>query len=134
MIEDDDQMNCIESAEREKCCAKCRYFEDRTCFCRYNPPVPLVTYGKNNQPFVEYVLQARKEQIRVDTLQSEEGGRFYQEQNRNMIVEAGDDLPQELPEHYTWMTLHQINHFLKFNNYLNIQARSILSALKYNKQ
>ena len=83
--------------------------------------------------FYDYVMNAQKEQILYDVLQSEEGGRFFREQNRNMIVEAGKDLPQELPEHYTWMTLHQINHFLKFNNYLNIQARSILSAIKYNK-
>lgn len=40
---------------REKCCAKCRYFEDRTCFCRYNPPIPVVTYGKNGQSFVTSV-------------------------------------------------------------------------------
>ena len=84
-------------------------------------------------PFVEYVLNAPKEQILYDVMQSEEGGRFFREQNRNMIVEAGEDLPQELPEHCIWMTLHQINHFLKFNNYLNIQARSVLSALKYSK-
>ena len=89
--------------------------------------------SEKKPPFTEYVLNAKPEQILYDVLQSEEGGRFYREQNRNMIVEAGKDLPQELPEHYTWMTLHQINHFLKFNNYLNIQARSILSALKYNK-
>jgi oxidase EvaA len=48
-----------------------------------------------------------------------------------MIVEAGDDFPAELPDHYIWMTLSQINQFLRFNNYLNIQARSILSAIKY---
>ena len=82
--------------------------------------------------FYDYVLNASKDQILYDVFQSEEGGRFFREQNRNMIVEAGKDLPQELPEHYTWMTLNQINHFLKFNNYLNIQARSILSAIKYN--
>lgn len=84
-------------------------------------------------PFADYVLNAPKEQIRYDVLQSEEGGRFFREQNRNMIVEVGKEFPQELPEHYTWMTLNQINHFLKFNNYLNIQARSILSAIKYSK-
>ena len=48
-----------------------------------------------------------------------------------MIVEVGEDFAQEVPEHYKWMTLRQINHFLMFNNYLNIQARSILSAIKY---
>lgn len=85
-------------------------------------------------PFVDYVLNAPKEQVLYDVFQSEEGGRFFREQNRNMIVEAGKDLSQQLPEHYTWMTLNQINHFLKFNNYLNIQARSILSAIKYNEK
>lgn len=87
----------------------------------------------NKPPFVDYVLNAPKERVLYDVLQSEEGGRFFHEQNRNMIVEADKDFPQELPEHYCWMTLHQINYFLKFNNYLNIQARSIISALKYNK-
>lgn len=39
---------------REKCCARCRYFEDRTCFCRYNPPIPVVI-DKNGQSFVTSV-------------------------------------------------------------------------------
>ena len=84
-------------------------------------------------PFVDYVLNAPKERVLYDAMQSEEGGRFFREQNRNMIVEAGDDLPQQLPGNYTWMTLRQINQFLRFNNYLNIQSRSILSTLKYSK-
>ena len=46
--------------------------------------------GKNNLPFLEYVLTAKKDQIYIDTMQSEEGGRFYQEQNRNMIVIADE--------------------------------------------
>ena len=81
--------------------------------------------------FAEYVLNAPKEQILIDALQSEEGGRFYHEQNRNILVEADENFPLELPERYTWMTLRQIYKFLRFNNYLNIQARSIISALNY---
>lgn len=81
--------------------------------------------------FAEYVLNAPKEEIIFDTLQSEEGGRFYKEQNRNMIIEVGDDFPMELPERYTWMTLRQIYKFLRFNNYLNIQARGLISCLSY---
>jgi oxidase EvaA len=82
-------------------------------------------------PFYQYVTNAKREQVVFDNLQSEEGGRFYKEQNRNMIVEVGDDFPLELPERYTWMTLNQIYTFLRFNNYLNIQARSLISALPY---
>lgn len=81
--------------------------------------------------FYHYIINAKKEQIVFDTLQSEEGGRFYKEQNRNLIVEVGDDFPLDLPERYTWMTLRQIYKFLRFNNYLNIQARSLIAALKY---
>lgn len=81
--------------------------------------------------FYDYVMAARKEQILFDAIQSEEGGRFYHEQNRNLLIEADENFPLDLPPRYTWMTLRQIYKFLRFNNYLNIQARSILSALNY---
>ncbi len=82
-------------------------------------------------PFLDFVLKARKEQVIFDTLQSEEGGRFFREQNRNMLVMADDSLPAELPERYIWMTLNQMYTFLKFNNYLNIQARSLIAAISF---
>lgn len=81
--------------------------------------------------FYDYIMNVRKDQVLIDALQSEEGGRFYHEQNRNILVEADENFPLELPERYTWMTLRQIYKFLRFNNYLNIQARSIISALNY---
>lgn len=81
--------------------------------------------------FYDYIMNARKDQVLIDALQSEEGGRFYHEQNRNLLIEADEDFPLQLPERYTWMTLRQIYKFLRFNNYLNIQARSIISALNY---
>jgi len=27
----------------KKCCFNCKYFEERTCFCRLNPPTPMNT-------------------------------------------------------------------------------------------
>ena len=90
-----------------------------------------VYLSSQKPPFVDYVLNAPKERIIYDVYQSEEGGRFFHEQNRNMIVIADNLFPVDLPENYAWMTLSQINNFLKYNNYLNIQARSILSAISY---
>lgn len=84
-----------------------------------------------NVPFLDYVLNARPDQIRYDVRQSEEGGRFYREQNRNLIVEADESFPVECPENYQWMTLNQLLTFARFNNYLNIQARSLLSTLRF---
>lgn len=85
---------------------------------------------KNSLPFLDYILNIPDSQIIIDTYQSEEGGRFYREQNRNMIVFAGDELGTELPQNYIWMTLYQLQEFIKFNNYINIQARSLIAALK----
>lgn len=89
--------------------------------------------GSPRPPYSDYVLNAKKEQIIYDALQSEEGGRFFREQNRNMIVLADNAFPEEVPPTFQWMTLGQIGEFLKFSNYVNIQARSLLAAIKYSK-
>tara|TARA_X000000950_G_scaffold225907_1_gene272594 strand:+ start:8094 stop:9518 length:1425 start_codon:yes stop_codon:yes gene_type:complete len=88
------------------------------------------TTNKGELPFLDYVLNVSHSQIIFDTIQSEEGGRFYKEQNRNMIIMA-NDIPSDLPENYIWLTLNQLNWFLKFNNYVNIQARNLISSIQY---
>ena len=85
-----------------------------------------------NLPFLNYVLNDKNKNVVIDCLQSEEGGRFYKEQNRNMIIVAGDEIENTLPSNYVWMTLNQLQLFNRFNNYLNIQARSLLAALPIN--
>ncbi len=100
------------------------------------PTVQCLTGAVGNQAhekpdFYDYILNARKDQLILDTMQSEEGGRFYQEQNRNLLVEADENFPLNLPPRFTWMTLNQIYEFMRFNNYLNIQARSLISAISY---
>jgi len=86
---------------------------------------------KNTLPFLDYILNVPKEKIYFDTVQSEEGGRFYKEQNRNMIVIAGDEVSECLPKNFIWMTLNQMYVFIKFNNYINIQARNLMAAISF---
>ncbi len=100
------------------------------------PTVQCLTGNYRNSkdgvlPFLEYVLNVKKENVIFDTMQSEEGGRFFKEQNRNMLVMADETISDELPEHYIWMTFNQICEFLKFNNYFNIQARSLMAAIQF---
>ena len=82
-------------------------------------------------PYIKDVLSASKNDILYDTMQSEEGGRFFKEENRNMIIQVGDSFPIETPENYNWMTLNQLLRLIEFNNYLNISARSLISAITY---
>ena len=91
-------------------------------------------YRKSNSedlPFLNYVINATQQQIVFDAMQSEEGGRFYHDQNRYLLVIADSEFPILLPNNFIWMTLNQINTFIKFNNYFNIQARSLIAAMSF---
>jgi oxidase EvaA len=80
-------------------------------------------------PFVGDILTGDKGSVVWDTLQSEEGGRFYQEENRNMLVHFGENAPvAEIPR-YLYLNLHQLKLFSRFNNFLNVEARSLLSIV-----
>lgn len=69
--------------------------------------------------------------IRFDTLLSEEGGRFYHEQNRNVIIEIDkNDIP-ELPDGYFWTTYKVLNRLVQVNNCLDIQLRNLLSVMEW---
>ncbi len=89
--------------------------------------------GKNEYtiPYLDVILDAPKERVWYSSFQSEEGGRFFQEQNLNTIVEVGDEFPIEVEENYCWMTLNQLLSFVTYNNYVNIAARSLLSAVSF---
>lgn len=81
--------------------------------------------------YINEVLQAPSDHVLLSALQSEEGGRFFHEQNRNMIVEVGDEFAVAVDENYCWMTLGQMLRLIEFNNYMNIAARSLISAISF---
>ena len=66
-----------------------------------------------------------------DTLLSEEGGRFYHEQNRNVIIEIAENEIDTLPPGYFWTNYKTLNTLVQVNNCLNIQLRNLLSVLEF---
>jgi oxidase EvaA len=91
--------------------------------------------GKNEYsiPFINDVLSTSNDNVWYKSMQSEEGGRFFKEQNLNIIVEVDEKFPIKVPVNYCWMTLNQLISFASYNNYLNIGARSLLSAIRFTK-
>ena len=65
--------------------------------------------------------------IRYDVILYEEGGRFYHEQNRNVILETEAFAP---PKGYFWADYKTLNLLIQVNNCLNIQLRNLLSLLE----
>ena len=71
-----------------------------------------------------------KNGIFFDHLLSEEGGRFYHEQNRNVLIRVKKDELPELPKGYFLLDYRTLNELVQINNSLNIQLRNLLSLLE----
>lgn len=76
-------------------------------------------------PFLD-VFERRAGTVRFDTLLSEEGGRFYREENRYMMIEVDGEV--EVPPRFTWVSYGQAKEFIKFNNYFNVEARTLVAC------
>lgn len=67
--------------------------------------------------------------IKKNVLLSEEGGRFYHEENYNIIIDVGDEPFDIVPKGYFWVDYATLNQMVQINNCLNIQLRNIISLL-----
>lgn len=91
------------------------------------------THYLYNDDIVEKVFRRymeRKHGILCDVILSEEGGRFYHEQNRNIIIEISEDEAIDLPDDYLWVDYSTLNYLVQINNYLNIQLRNLMALLE----
>ncbi|MFC4804980.1 NDP-hexose 2,3-dehydratase family protein [Filifactor villosus] len=97
------------------------------------PSVQLeADYSEDELDVVEKLFFERwkgQQNIRFDTVLSEEGGRFYHEQNHNVIIEIEEEL-RELPQGYFWVDYKTLAELIMVNNVLNIQLRNLLSVLE----
>ena len=80
--------------------------------------------------FLEYFLEVQPDQVRYSVVQSEEGGRFFQLENRNVILEVEESKAIEVPDPFVWMTLAQLLELMK-HGYLSVDARTLLSCLSW---
>ena len=72
----------------------------------------------------------RGQGIQYSVILSEEGGRFYHEQNKNIIIAIEPRLIDDPPPGYWWCTYRTLNKLAQINNILNIQLRNLLSLLE----
>ncbi len=69
--------------------------------------------------------------VLIDRILSEEGGRFYQEENRNVIIQVEKSELKELPGGYVWSDYGTLNILTQINNCLNIQLRNLLTLMEF---
>ncbi|WP_097875880.1 NDP-hexose 2,3-dehydratase family protein [Streptomyces sp. ms184] len=76
--------------------------------------------------YLEYFTDPDRGQVVFDVLQSEHGSWFYRKANRNMLVEALDEVPHD--DDFCWLTLGQIGALLRRDNVVNMDARTVVAC------
>jgi oxidase EvaA len=80
-------------------------------------------------PYIDYFHGDGLGTLIHESRQSAEGGRFYQDQNRYLIVLLPENEKVDVSDDYRWMTLPQILEFGRFNNYVNVETRELIACL-----
>lgn len=86
-------------------------------------------HGGKKPAFLDYFLNAKKEQILVDQIQSEQSSRFLKKRNRNVIIIVDDHIKESST--HRWMTLGQIKTLMRHNNLVNMDTRTVLAQIPY---
>ncbi len=88
------------------------------------------SFGKDNVAMLFKRKYENGENILHNVILSEEGGRFYHEQNHNVVIGIKKEELNSIPDEYHWLDFYTLNHLVQINNCLNIQLRNLLSLLK----
>ena len=104
------------------------------CFDRLElAPTVQLEAGEEPENEIDRLFSTRYQAgmgVLYDVILSEEGGRFYHEENHNRILDIDFDAVPELPRGYFWLDYYTLNLLGQVNNCLNIQLRNLLSLLE----
>lgn len=81
-------------------------------------------HGGSAPLFLEYFKPGSDHNVVADSLQSEQGTRFYGKFNRNCMVEVGSEINQS--PYHRWMTFTELAPLLVVDHMINTDARSTL--------
>ena len=84
--------------------------------------------GKSTQ-YLDYFLNVKPDKIIFDQLQSEQGARFYNKRNRNIIILIDETEEIDIKDNFRFLTINQISNLILQNNLVNMDTRSVLSHL-----
>lgn len=102
----------------------------------FGPTIQLeapVSFAKPNNVIEKIIFESIiGKSCLVDTILSEEGGRFYHEENRNIICELNisfDQIQSEFGNEYMLVTYKTIRKLIEKTHMVNIQLRNLLALL-----
>jgi dTDP-4-dehydro-6-deoxy-alpha-D-glucopyranose 2,3-dehydratase len=85
--------------------------------------------GPRDLPPLAGYLTSAESRVRLESVQSEDGGRFHRADTRHLVIELPEGHPVDAPDNYRWMTLGQLNLLNRAGYYVNVEARSLMACL-----
>ncbi|WP_399931218.1 NDP-hexose 2,3-dehydratase family protein [Streptomyces kanamyceticus] len=79
--------------------------------------------------YIDHFVRPGAGRVVADVLQSEHGSWFYRKSNRNMIVETTAEVAPH--DDFRWLTLGQLGQLLHLDDVVNMDTRTVLSAVPY---
>lgn len=79
-------------------------------------------------PFADY-LTADESWVRMRTIQSEDGGRFYHDEKHHVVIEVPEGESVDVPPNYRWMTIAAIKQLMRTGYHVAVEARSLVACL-----
>lgn len=95
--------------------------------CGPTVQLSLSNYDKSSK-IIKLFTALDENTISINTIQSEEGGRFYKYQNRNIIINNNVD-GLDNSDFYFWISPYQLKTLMNQGSYVNVECRSILSFI-----
>ncbi|MGV3592968.1 MAG: NDP-hexose 2,3-dehydratase family protein [Gammaproteobacteria bacterium] len=98
------------------------------------PTVALFDYRRRaaqgaHVPYLDYFLQASAPAILHSSIQSEEGGRFWNLRNHVLVVQLPQAEAIAPRDNFAWMTLAQLRVLSQGESRVNSEARTLLACL-----
>jgi oxidase EvaA len=82
----------------------------------------------NRPHYLKYFLKPDKHKIHFSNWLSEDGGRFLDKRNLNMLIEVVDPF-EVVNDNFIWMSMYQIKECLRKDSWVANSVRSIISHL-----
>lgn len=90
-----------------------------------------LAHGGKKTLYLEYFNGGKPARVVYYQYQSEQGARFLEKRNRNIIVFDESETLVALSPNHKWLTLGQIKSLMEHDNTVNMDSRSVISLIRY---
>lgn len=98
--------------------------------CQATKSNSLMIHGGSEPPF-SHLFNEEHPQVISNTLQSEQGSRFYKKRNRNILALSNQKL--NIPDSHKWIPIDKLLNLLSKDYLINTDARSVLVCSPWGK-